>query len=230
MLVGACLLTWLLYEFTAGIQVAATGGSLPIQSQRYQQVIGEYFAAHPFERLRFALNDAQLNEYLQLSAPEIQSAHVAGSAGFGISQFDVTFRRPIASWLIGSKQYYVDDNGVPFQVNYYDNPSVKIVDNSGVQQANGTAVASSRFLRFVGRTVALAKSNGMTIEQATIPAGTTRQVEVKVAGHGYPVKLSLDRPVGEQVEDMQRAIAHFDNKQQTPQYIDVRISGKAYYK
>jgi hypothetical protein len=228
--VAACFLLWFIYEFTAGIQVAATDSGVAVQSERYQRAIADYYAAHPLERLRFALNEAQLNNYLQQVTPEVAAVHAAGSAGFATSQFDMTFRKPVASWLINASQYYVDENGVSFQVNYFDNPQVKIIDQSGVPQANGEAVASGRFLRFVGRTVALARGDNLSIEQAIIPPQTTRQVEVKVTGHNYPVKLSLDRPVGEQVEDMQRAIAYFDAKHQTPQYIDVRVSGKAYYK
>ncbi len=227
--VFAGLLMILLYEFTAGINVTPTDSGIATQAGRYQRAINDYFAIHPIERLRFVLNTAQLNGYLGQTVPEVADIHVSGASSFATSQFDVTFRRPIASWLIGTNQYYVDKDGVSFQLNYFDQPSVKIVDQSGVPQTAGTAVASGRFLRFVGRAVALARTSGMTVEQAIIPTGTTRQVEMKVTGHNYPVKLSLDRPVGEQVEDMQRAIAYFDTRKASPRYIDVRVSGKAYY-
>ncbi|MDB5176749.1 MAG: hypothetical protein JWN75_417 [Candidatus Saccharibacteria bacterium] len=226
----AGVLTWLLYEFTAGITVTPTVSSIVIQPDRYSRAINDYFGSHPTERLRFVMNDGQLTNYLHQTLPEVETVHVTGSAGFATSNFELTFRQPVAGWLIGSNQYYVDKDGVAFQQNYFDQPSVKIIDQSGVPQTAGTAVASGRFLRFVGRTVDLARIGGLTVEQAIIPSGTTRQVEVKVAGHPYPIKLSLDRSVGEQAEDMERAIAYFDSKQQSPQYIDVRVSGKAYYR
>jgi hypothetical protein len=227
---SAGVLVWLLYEFTAGIAVSPNMSSIIIDQDRYKNAINDYLGQHPVERLRFVLNEDQLTNYLHQTLPEVETATVTGSAGFATSQFKVTFRQPIAGWLIGSKQYYVDKYGVAFQQNYFDQPSVKIIDQSGVPQTTGTAVASGRFLRFVGRTVDLARASGLTVEQAIIPTGTTRQVEVKVTGRTYPIKLSLDRPVGEQVEDMQRAIAYFDSKQQSPQYIDVRVSGKAFYR
>ena len=226
----ASVLTWLLYEFTAGISVTPSVSSVIIQPDRYSRAINDYFGLHPIERLRFVTNDEQLSNYLHQALPEVETAHVTGSAGFATSHFELTFRQPVAGWLIGSNQYYVDKDGVAFQQNYFEQPSVKIIDQSGVPQTTGTAVASGRFLRFVGRTVDLARASGLIVEQAIIPSGTTRQVEVKVAGRPYPVKLSLDRPVGEQVEDMQRAISFFDSKKQTPQYIDVRVSGKAFYR
>lgn len=229
-IIGACSLTWLLYEFTAGIHVSPTASGIVINEQRYQKAISDYFAMHPLERLRFMLNDKELTSYLATVVPEISSAVTNGTVGFATSQFDLTFRQPVAGWLIGSKQYYVDQDGVSFLVNYFEQPQVKIVDQSGVPQTTGTTVASSRFLRFIGKTVTLAKADGLVVNQAIIPVGTTHQVEVIVAGHTYPVKMSLDRPVGEQVEDMSHALRYLDARGQQPSYIDIRVSGKAYYK
>lgn len=224
------LLVWLLYEFTAGIHVSAVNSSTVIDQGRYQQAIDSYFGIHPIERLRFALNEEQLTTYVSQQVPEVATIVSNGAAGFATGQFDIEFREPIASWLIGSNQYYVDKDGVSFRQNYFEQPQVRIIDQSGIPQQAGTAVASSRFLNFVGRTVDIAKTNGLIIEQAIIPASSTRQIEVKIAGHAYPIKLSLDRPVGEQVEDMKNAIAYFDSKQVSPEYVDVRVSGKAFYK
>lgn len=224
-----CLLAWLLYEFTAGIHVSPTGGVV-VNDDRYDKAINQYLVEHPLERLRVLLNEGTLTEYLAQVTPEVQSVQNGGSAGFATSQFDLVFRKPVVGWLIGTNQYYVDENGVSFQVNYFDQPTVKIIDKSGVPQTAGTTVASSRFLRFVGQAVTLAKADGITITQAVIPANTTHEIEVNSTGHAYPVKLSLDRPVGEQIEDMQHAIAYFDKRGEQPKYVDVRVSGKAYYK
>jgi hypothetical protein len=225
----AMFLAWLVYDFTAEVRVSPTSG-IAIDETRYKKAIDDYFVLHPIERLRPLLNETALTQYLAVATPEVSDARDGGSAGFGLSQFDLTFRRPIVGWLIASKQYYVDDNGISFQVNYFEQPKVKIIDQSGVPQTAGTTVASSRFLRFVGRAISLAKADGLTITQAIIPASTTHQIEIIVANHTYPIKLSLDRPVGEQMEDMQRAVAFFDARNEHPQYIDVRVSGKAYYR
>ena len=228
--VAAGLLTWLLYEFTAFIHVSPSIGNLTIDQARYQSAINNYFASRPGERLRPLLNAQELERYLAQVTPEVSAVHVKGAPSLATSQFDIVFRKPVAGWLINSNQYYVDKNGISFQTNYFERPTVKITDNSGVPQTTGESVASSRFLRFVGQTVDLARGNGLIVEEAIIPAGTTRQIELRLAAHKYPVKLSLDRPAGEQVEDMQRAVAYFDAKQASPQYIDVRVSGKAYYR
>lgn len=229
-LIIAGSLVWLLYEFTAFTHVSPSDSSIAINQQRYQRAINEYLASRPGERLRMLLNEQELTQYLSQATPEVGAVHVKGAAGIATSQIDIDFRRPVAGWLINSKQHYVDKDGMSFQTNYYERPTVRIVDQSGVPQTTGTTVASSRFLRFVGRAVELARGSGLTVEQALIPLGTTRQIELRLAQRSYPIKLSLDRPVGEQVEDMQRAVAYFDTRGIKPQYIDVRVSGKAYYK
>lgn len=223
-------LLWFLYEFTAGIRAVPVSSSIMLDESRYQKTIGEYYASRPIERLRILTNEKTLGDYVRHELPEVESVRVDGSAGFATSRFVVTPRQPLAGWLIGSAQYYVDASGIAFQTNYYEQPTVRITDQSGVPQTAGTTVASSRFLSFVGRSVAVAKTYGLAVEQAIIPANSTRQIELRVAGRGYPIKLSLDRPVGEQVEDMQRAVAYFDAKKINPQYIDVRVSGKAFYR
>ena len=228
-LVTAAVLTWLLYEIPASIMVSPTDSSAMIKHERYEKLIDRYYGLHPIERLRFLTKDDQLSDFVRREAPEVESVRVGGSAGFATSQFDVALRQPIASWLIGSTQYFVDENGVAFQENYFGQPAVKIVDKSGVPQTAGTTIASGRFLTFVGRAVSIGETYGLNIDQATLPPGTTRQIELTVQGKAYPVKLSLDRPVGEQIEDMQRAIAYLDGKKMTPQYIDVRVSGRAFY-
>ena len=227
--VASCFLTWLLYDFTAEVSVTATD-SISIDESRYQNAINDYFAMHPIERLRFAMNIGGLSKYLSQVVPEVAGAELGGASGFVTTQFDLLFRRPIAGWLIGQTQYYVDQDGKSFQVNYFDNPTVKIVDNSGIPQSEGTTIASGRFLRFVGRAVTLAGASNMIIKEAIIPASTTHQIEVIVKGHKYPVKLSLDRPVGEQVEDMLNAIKYFNKHHITPRYIDIRVSGEAFYR
>ena len=225
----SCFLIWVLYNFTAKIDVSATD-NISIDEGRYINVMNDYFNARPLERFRFAFNSEAASKYFEQAVPEVISVEMGGTSGFASTHFDLLFRQPVASWRIAQTQYYVDQDGVSFNKNYFDKPIVRIVDNSGVPQSVGTTIASGRFLRFVGRTVTVARASNLIIEEAVIPVGTTHQVEVLIKGHKYPIKMSLDRPVGEQVEDMQNAIKYFVKHHITPRYIDVRVSGVAYYR
>lgn len=229
-LAAIVVLSALLFDLTVRPVVTSADHAVSLDAARYEMAIRQYLDQRPIERLRGMLDETRLTEYLRHAVPEVATVELDGSAGLGASEFRLTMRHPIAGWIIAGKQYFVDEKGVPFDKNYYETPVVNVVDQSGVQQTAGTAVASGRFLAFVGRTVSESKQEGLIVQEAIIPTGTTRQLQVKLEGRGYPIKLSLDRSVGEQVEDMKYAVAYFDSKKQTPAYVDIRVSGKAYFK
>ena len=218
----------LLSQLTATVIVQASNSSVQLDGS-YAGAIDDYFAMQPLERLRFATDVGHLSQYLEEKVPEVASVTMDGSAGFGKTTFSVELRHPIVSWNINGKIQYVDDTGTSFTRNYFATPAVQVIDKSGVQVAAGQAIASDSFLSFVGRAVGLAKVEKFTVTQVIIPEGTTRQIELQLQGISYPIKLSIDRGAGEQVEDMARAIHWLQAHGQNPQYLDVRVSGEAFY-
>ncbi len=227
----AASLTWFIYEFSARVQVSSANvDSSLLKTERYTSAISDYLGSRPQERLRTLTNKEQLSEYLRQVVGEVDEVSSYGPGGFASTKFELTFRKPVASWLIGSDRYYVDKNGIPFRVNYFDEPKVNIVDDSGVPQIAGTVIASSKFLRFVGLAVDTARTFDITVKQALIPKNMTRQIQLRITKHPYPIKLSLDRPVGEQIEDMKKTVDYLSRKNIVPKYIDVRVSGRSYYK
>ena len=228
-LIGAAGLFFLIAQFTAGVVVKADDVTMRLDPI-YEGTVQDYLSERPVERLRFLLNEDALNTYLQAKAPEVSSVHVEGMAGFGKSSFIVTMRTPIAGWSVGGQQKYVDERGVSFDRNYFKAPAVQIVDKSGIPVQAGQAVASNRFLGFVGLVVGQVKKYGYVATEVIIPERTTRQIQLRVDGVGYPITISIDRGAGEQVEDMVRSIQWLKERTITPEYLDVRISGKAFYK
>ena len=228
----ATFLFILLLQFTAVVTVSVSDTSLAkkLDDAAYEKAINDYFSIHPLSRLRFALDKTDLKNYLVTAVPEVADVVDVSLGSIGETNVTLSMRHPVAGWTIDSKQYYVDANGVAFDKNYFTDPTVQIVDNSGVALQQGVAVASNRFLGFVGRIVSLSKGRGYDVLQAIIPSGTTRQLEIVIQGTTPHVKLSIDRPAGEQVEDMNRALVYLKAHGQSPSYIDVRVSGRAYYK
>jgi hypothetical protein len=227
----AVVLFWVLNQFTAQISVTTNDTSLtkPLDSKRYDQAIEKYLESNPIARLRFALNESDLSAYLARTVPEVASVTNQSGFGLGTTTFTLQMRKPVAGWQIDSNQFFVDSQGVAFQQNYYADPTVQIVDNSGVSLQQGSAVTSSRFLSFVGRIVAESQQQGYVVTQAILPIGTTRELEIHLQNVVPTVRLSIDRPAGEQAEDMARALRYLAGQGKTPGYIDVRVSGKAYY-
>lgn len=223
------LLVLFLYQFTAGVQVGFSGAR-PASDDAYEHVIQEYLTQNPLERLRFNLDKDKLDTFVAAKLPEVEHTTQEGYAQPVTSRFEITLRKPVVSWNVDDKTYFVDSHGVSFTKNVYPNPIVTIVDNSGVEHTSGTAIASERFLTFVGKVVAQSQANGHEVTKVAIPAGTSRQVELYVEGHNYPVIMSIDRSAGEQAEDMSRAIAYFDKQGRKPQYLDIRVKGKVFFR
>lgn len=200
------------------------------EKARYEKVIDTYLDNHPVERLRFALNQGALTEYVDSKLPEVEGVKVGSFDGLTKGNFTLSFRHPVAGWQISGQQYYVDTSGAAFSVNYFAEPGVQIIDQSGASVGKGSEVTSARFLSFIGRIVAQAQSRGYTVTQAILPTGTTRELDIHVSGVGEVVKFSIDRGPAEQVEDMANAFAWFKAHGVNPGYVDLRISGRAYYK
>jgi hypothetical protein len=200
------------------------------QQQAYLKSTENYFQMRPVERFHPSLNTVSLIAYLQESHPEVVSADIVLGGGFGEANLILSLRQPIARWNIDGQDEYVDKNGVVFKTNYYAAPSLQIVDESGITPDAGKSVASARFLGFVGLVVGDLEGRGLKVTKATIPALKTRQIDINIEGVPYIFKLSTDRLAGEQTEDVSRIIAFLQKQGITPEYVDVRVKGKAFYK
>lgn len=228
---GVVLFSILLTQYVGSVRVVSTdaGLSSELKSDAYARVIQDYLGSRIFERYRFSLNQQALLEYMQVSFPEIASIRSVHSDAIGSATVAISLRKPVASWLIGDKTYYVDTAGEAFETNYFSGSYVKIVDESGVSITDGAVLASGRFLSFVGRIVSASKQYGYTVIEARIPSGTTRELEVKLDGVISAIRMSVDRPAGEQAEDMVSAVRYLQSVGRSPGYIDVRVASKAFY-
>lgn len=230
-LISFCLYILVSQLVAATVPTLAGIGPAPSDdAEAYSQALEEYYAARPIERFRFLLNEKELLSHVQSTRPEVQSVDVEPGSRIGEASVIVTPRKAIARWSFDDRNQYVDGEGVVFSRNYFDDPTLQIVDNSGLPAGSTRLVTSNRFLGFIGRVVAKSAQQGMDIATASIPALTTRQVAVTLEGESTEYKLSVDRSAGNQVEDMARIQRYLATNQISPEYVDVRIAGKAFYK
>lgn len=233
-LLSITIIFLMIINFTATPSMVLTDTSIikSVQKSKYEDIIQDYLKENPFSRFLFILDDSKLTNYVSSTAPEVLNIEYKDMKSFGNNNFIVKLRKPVAGWTINNKQYYVDENGVQFEINYFENPKVQIIDKSGASEtmsSSGIAIASKRFLSFVGQVVSAAKGYNYTVIKAILPEDTTRQLEIVIKENGFLVKLSLDRPVSDQLGDMDRAMKYFAKKHIRPSYIDVRVSGRVFY-
>ncbi len=103
-------------------------------------------------------------------------------------------------------------------------PTVPIMDE------NAGSNISQRVKTFVARIEDDAKDNNLKIERVVLPFQMAREIDIYVEGRAEHYKMSVDRDTAVQTEDMARMIRYLDEKGIVCDYVDLRISGKAYYK
>lgn len=225
-------LAFLLWQLIAQVQVVTSSKQLSstFQAAPYETAINDYLGLNPAQRLRLSLDETALSNYVSSTLPEVEKLELSSSVGLAESNFTITFRTPVAGWQINSKQYYVDADGVVFEKNYYETPTVQIVDESGVSPEQGSTIVGTRLLGFLGKAVSQAQGRGYTITKAVLPQGTTREVDVHFEGISTYVKFSIDRGAGEQSEDADRSLKYLQSRNVKAKYIDVRVPGRAAYR
>ncbi|NCU38067.1 hypothetical protein EOL96_03380 [Candidatus Saccharibacteria bacterium] len=230
-LLVAGALFFVIYQSIAIPRVYASTDS-PVDALYYETIIQNYLNERPLERSRVTLNTTRLSQYMQVNgAPEVVGVmDDMWFDGIGVTVITLDFRQPAVVWNTEDTYVYVDEQGVSFTRNYYTQPDVRVVDQTGIVAEKNQVLASSRFLAFIGQTVGRMKENGFTVAQVALPINTSRQLAVSLKGVPYPIKFSVDRPVGEQAEDAARAVRYLDSQGNIPEYLDVRVSGKAFYK
>jgi hypothetical protein len=223
-----------MHQFSAGdleIRSSTPLTAQQIDTKKYQKILNSYFASRPLERFHFAMQPKTLLAYVQHEAPEVSaiSVNVIGSLG-GQGVATMTFREPLVGWQIRDKVYLIDRDGETFQTNYFGSPLVTVHDASGINPNEG-AIASSRFLAFLGKVVSGVNASGVgTVSKITLPAGTTREIDMNLAERKYRLKLQMDREPTGQVADIVAILKYLDAKGLSPEYVDVRVPSKAFWK
>lgn len=103
-------------------------------------------------------------------------------------------------------------------------PTVAIIDE------NAGNNVSSRTKVFVARLEADAKDYNLELDHVVLPFQKAREILVFFEGRKEYYKMSSERGSTVQIEDAERMIRYLDSKSLSPEYVDLRVEGKAYYK
>ena len=223
------LISIFLFQFISKVSIVSNESKSQNLS-KYEKSVEEYLNINPSERILSNLNKNALLESLQKDYPEVLSISDIKFNGLTSYKIYLDFRKPVASWLVDGKEFFVDSEGVSFNVNNFEKPSLNIIDDSGAIVSNGKNVASSSFFSFIGKLVSAANKQGLGVSKIRIPPLSLRQVEVSVKGVSYFARMSTADSAEGQIINFKKAIEYFGTHKISPNYIDLRIEGKGYYK
>ncbi|MBR3377901.1 hypothetical protein IKG50_01045 [Candidatus Saccharibacteria bacterium] len=103
-------------------------------------------------------------------------------------------------------------------------PTVAIVDE------NVGDNISKRVKVFVARLEADAADKNLKVDHVTLPFQKAREVLVFFVGRKEYYKMTIERGSTVQIEDAERMMRYLDGKGLAPEYVDIRVEGKAYFK
>lgn len=103
-------------------------------------------------------------------------------------------------------------------------PSVVIIDE------DSNAAISTRTKEYIGKIERDFRDLGYEISKVTLPTGTTRELYVDLIGYELFIKVNMERGTAVSAEDAVRVLKYLEEKDLHPEYVDVRVEGKAYYK
>jgi hypothetical protein len=232
----ACILGlgWLISQYVrdpaSNIRYAQPVITEATDTQTYARAIEGYFAKRPVDRFAFRLDHARLMAFMQSEHPEIKNIEITADPD-GNQDVAITFREPILSWNTGDSLLFIDQDGVAFGKNYFDNPAVSVEDKTGVEFTESEVVVSDRFMTFLGRMVGYINQGKVgKVSKVIIPADTLRQIDVQLKGKRYPIKTHIDRDPYTQAQDVINTVRYLDKEGKNPRYVDVRVEGRAYYR
>jgi len=200
------------------------------EDDKYITSAGEYLAANPASRFSFLLRGEMFTQFMTNRHPEVAEASIK-TRPFSAAELHLTLREVVAVWEGVNGREYVDKTGIVFSVNLLAEPSIIIKDENKLD-AEGSAVASSRFLAFIGQLISRVNDSGGVgeVKSVAIPLGAIRYIELSFDNRSYPVKAQIDRDIASQADDIINMLKYLDQRGIRPSYVDVRVKNKGYWK
>lgn len=103
-------------------------------------------------------------------------------------------------------------------------PKAEMVDESGTGQI------PTRMKTYAATLEADLAELGYTVARVTLPNGMMRELYIDIDGQEAYYKVSTDRGTGVTAEDIGRMARYLADHDLHPEYVDVRVEGKAYYR
>lgn len=142
---------------------------------------------------------------------------------------DVNVRDPKIVWHTQGKEYYIDENGIIFNLSEAPNTDslVHIYDSKNLDVYLGSKIVTDEFIDFVEKiNNNLPNRVDKEIEKIEI-AETTMYVKVTLRD-SYYIYFSTENDVDDQLEIIDRLDKK--NGEGIGEYVDLRVNSKAYYK
>ena len=207
-------------------------------TSRYADVAQQLFAQSRLSGNKLTVDTASIADEMKRRFPEVREVSVSLPI---VGTKPTVYIQPASPQIIlqtsQGSQYVLDSSGrVLMQVS----PALKlptgekalpvIIDESGLEVNLSQTALPRSDISFITEVVGQLKLQKISVERWTLPAGTS-ELRAKVAGGPYYVKFNLRGKAREESGAFIATRKYLNNQQIVPtEYIDVRVSGRTFYK
>jgi len=140
-------------------------------------------------------------------------------------------RAPTLLWQTGNSIYILSADGRAIEQEDEQKPNnLPIIhDDANLPVKLGETIVPTHFIGFVTDVFKLLPKQNLSIQTLSVPV-TTNELYVQVSG-GYTIKFDTNRAVEDQLSDLAATLTTLKAQKKQPQeYIDLRVSGKVFYR
>lgn len=196
--------------------------------KRYEATIAESVRSSLLNRNKLTFDARGIAKNLEKSHPELQSADVTVST---------TSNRPIAyvtqysaKFLLrqGSMRYGLTSNGFVVDMPKISEALPVIHDETGEEIGIGKQLLPRNHVQFIETVVYQLDQNDVSVASILLPAQKAYEVNIRLKSKPYVLRFNLAE---DPLQQSGAAVAAMKSiTAVTPQYIDVRVPGRVYYK
>ncbi|HVS78988.1 MAG TPA: hypothetical protein VHD84_01725 [Candidatus Saccharimonadales bacterium] len=184
-------------------------------------------------RNKITFDENSVSGKIQSHFPEVQTVQIELPFFSEQPRIKLVVSPPALKLTSNGQVYVVDADGVAVGLardlpNFAGLPTVN--DQSGFEFSAGKQVLSSQSVSFINTVVAQCVHAKVPIASLTLPA-KPQEMDLRTKDHSYYVKFYLGGDANLQTGQLLAARHQFAKTHQNPaQYLDVRVSGKIFYK
>jgi len=171
------------------------------------------------------LSTGKLTSDLITLDPQLKAVEIHRLWPHGITVI-VTEKQPALGWSTGNQNYLLDRDGTVIGTLPNGSNLPTVVDGSNLPVQKGQQVVTASFVTFCSELLADLPQTGIGVTGLRVQ-DTTFDLYVQT-NKNYQLIFDTTRPAADEVADLERVEKTLAGKVPA-QYIDMRITGKAYY-
>lgn len=184
-------------------------------------------------KTKLTLDEKGVIAALKKQFPEIDSVKIDVPIISQIPTLRITIAAPTFNFSSSNKLYIMGSNGVISRLSSELAGAAAlptVIDQSGFSASPGKQVLGTETIAFINTLLAQCARAGVKVQSLTLPAAA-QELDLRVQNQTYYVKFYLGGDALNQAGQYLAAKHKFDSENSQPQqYLDVRVTGKVFYK